>query len=243
MDTATLQMLLRWIHFIAGISWIGLLFFFNLVNVPFLQEVSPAVKVQIFPLLMRRALWWFRWSALITVIAGIWYWMTIVGADARNARLLAVTAEQSAGIRTGWTTGSFFLLWTVAWLICFLVVVKAKIDQPIIVGFTYGVVVIGAAYAYVASNSHGWESNRLLCIGVGGGMGWMMLLNVWGVIWRFSKPLIRWNEDLARAGTPLPHAAGLFARQILVTSRANFLLAFPMLFFMGAASHWAIFGK
>ena len=37
-------MILRWLHFIAGITWIGLLYFFNLVNVPFLKELDPATK-------------------------------------------------------------------------------------------------------------------------------------------------------------------------------------------------------
>ena len=45
LDTTTLvQFTLRWIHFVAGITWIGLLYFFNLVNVPFLKELEPGVK-------------------------------------------------------------------------------------------------------------------------------------------------------------------------------------------------------
>ena len=40
--------------------------------------------MKVVPLLMPRALWWFRWSSVVTVVAGIWYWMMIVGADARN---------------------------------------------------------------------------------------------------------------------------------------------------------------
>jgi uncharacterized membrane protein len=241
MDTATLQLVLRWVHLVAGITWIGLLFFFNLVNFSFMREMVPAIKPQVFPALMRPALFWFRWSALVTVIAGIWYWMMIVGTDARNARLLATSAEQASNIRSGWTIGSFFLFWTLAWLLTFLVVMVARTDKPLIVGLVYTVAVVAAGYGYLTTNHHGWESNRLLCIGIGGGMGWVMLLNVWGVIWRVNKKMIRWMSDSAADGSPLPPNAASFARIGFLTSRANFALAFPMLLFMAAASHFSLF--
>jgi uncharacterized membrane protein len=243
MDTATLQLVLRWVHFVAGITWIGLLFFFNLVNVPFMKELAPAVKGTVFPALMSRALWWFRWSSVVTVVAGIWYWMYIVGADARNARMLATSAEQAAAVKSGWTIGSFFLFWTLAWALTFVVVVVAKQDKPAIVGMIYLIAVAGASVLYIRTNEHGWESNRLLCIGVGGGMGWLMMLNVWGVIWRFNKALIRYTSEFAGSGAPMPPQAARFARIVFVTSRANFAVAFPMLFFMAAASHYAIFAR
>ena len=83
-SAATFQMLLRWVHFVAGITWIGLLYFFNLVNVPFMKEMDSATKGKVVPSLMPRALWWFRWSAVVTVLAGLAYFGEIVGADAHN---------------------------------------------------------------------------------------------------------------------------------------------------------------
>jgi len=62
---------LRWIHFVAGITWIGLLYWFNLVNVPFQKVLDPSVKGQVNPPLVTRALAWFRWSAVVTVVAGL----------------------------------------------------------------------------------------------------------------------------------------------------------------------------
>jgi len=69
----------RWLHFVAGIIWIGLLYWFNLVNVPFQRVLDPAAKPQVNPPLLSRALAWFRHSAWVTVLAGlvlIWglYW-------------------------------------------------------------------------------------------------------------------------------------------------------------------------
>src|SRR3954466_3161776 len=97
---------LRLIHFIAGIIWIGLLYFFNLVNIPFMKELDPATRAKITPGLMLRALHWFRWSALITVLAGLAFWGSIDGSDARNS-------WGSVGL----PMASFFLIWTVTWAI------------------------------------------------------------------------------------------------------------------------------
>src|SRR5689334_507804 len=104
--TPTLQLVLRWVHFFSGITWVGLLYFFVLVNAKFLPELDPATRVKVVPVLMPRALWWFRWSSVVTVLAGIWYWMMIVGADARNAH--------TSG---GGAIGTFFGIWTVAFVI------------------------------------------------------------------------------------------------------------------------------
>src|SRR5215470_4112986 len=66
--------LLRWIHFLAGITWIGLLYYFNLVQVPFFAETEAPVRVGAQQKLLPRALWWFRWGAMITFLSG-WLYM------------------------------------------------------------------------------------------------------------------------------------------------------------------------
>jgi uncharacterized membrane protein len=63
-------LLLRWIHFLAGITWIGLLYYFNLVQVPFFGETEAPVRVGAQQKLLPRALWWFRWGAMFTFLAG-----------------------------------------------------------------------------------------------------------------------------------------------------------------------------
>src|SRR5580698_5663474 len=77
-------MMLRWIHFLAGITWIGLLYFFNFVNVPLMKELDASTRGKVMPALMTRALLWFRMSAALTVLAGLAYFGNIVGADAHN---------------------------------------------------------------------------------------------------------------------------------------------------------------
>ena len=171
-------MLLRWSHFLGGITWIGLLYFFNLVNVPFMKELDPATKGKVMPGLMLRALWWFRWASVLTVLAGFAYWQTIVATDAHNG-----------GGSVGGATGSFFLIWTVAWALIYACQIPGKgvLDKGPVLAVIYVVIVLAAAWLFLQLNDRGWQSNRLLAIGIGGGIGWMTMLNVWGVIWRIQK--------------------------------------------------------
>src|SRR5205085_11481930 len=113
--------------------------------------------------------------------------------------------------------------------------------EPPVLSVICGVAVVAAGYAYLALNSDGWESNRLLSIGIGGGLGWFMMFNVWGVIWRMQKKIIAWTRDNP-TGT-LPPELAKMARLTFLASRVNFVLTLPMLFFMGAASHYPMFGK
>jgi uncharacterized membrane protein len=230
-DFATVeQIILRWIHFLAGITWVGLLYFFNLVNVPFMKEMDAPTKGKVVPSLMPKALWWFRWGAVVTVLVGVAYWSQIAATDAHNA-----------GVKAGALFGSFYGIWTIAFILIMGLVMMLN-DGRLLGAGTVLIVVI-AAWMFLTMNSHGWESNRTLSIGVGGGLGWIMMFNVWGIIWRFQKKIIGWTADNAANGTPIPADAAKLARRAFLASRANFWLSFPMLFFMAAASHYPMFGK
>src|SRR5256884_477040 len=83
------RIILRWLHFVAGITWIGLLYFFNLVNVPLQKKLDPDTKKKVNPDLLLPALWYFRWGAVITVLAGLGYYaMYILKTDVNNANTL-----------------------------------------------------------------------------------------------------------------------------------------------------------
>src|SRR5256885_15197115 len=73
------NVLLRWAHIMFGIIWLGHLFFFNLVNVPFQADLDKELKPKVNPKLLLRAFYWFRWSAMYTLILGLvlfgWHYM------------------------------------------------------------------------------------------------------------------------------------------------------------------------
>jgi uncharacterized membrane protein len=75
MSEAGWLFLLRWIHLLAGVTWIGLLYYFNLVQVPFFAETEAPVRGGAIQKLVPRALWWFRWGAMVTFLSGLIYFL------------------------------------------------------------------------------------------------------------------------------------------------------------------------
>jgi uncharacterized membrane protein len=225
----TVEIGLRWVHFVAGITWIGLLYFFNLVNVPFMKDVDAAMKPKVFQSLTLRALWWFRWGAVVTVLVGFLYWLIYVMRAARNAAAMDMEAS------VGWPVLTFLLIWIAVWVIGYVLLMVAKLDNGLVLGAIFAVVVFAASWLFLVLNSGGWEGHQVRAIGIGGGMGLVMLLNVWGIIWRLQKKII----GGALAGTPPADGAAL-ARSAFLASRLNFWLSFPMLFFMAASSHYQL---
>jgi len=159
---------LRWIHFLAGITWIGILYYFNFIQTPFFAETEAPVRSGAVQKLVPRALWWFRWGAMFTFLAGI---------------LLYMHKMAELG-------GSVFF-----------------------------------------SSSYG------LTITIGGTMGTLMFLNVWLVIWPKQQVVIASAVQVAQGGQAIPEAAA-GARRAALASRTNTLFSIPMLFFMGAATHY-----
>ncbi|HXH84232.1 MAG TPA: urate hydroxylase PuuD [Candidatus Tectomicrobia bacterium] len=71
--------LLRWLHFLAGITWIGMLYYFNFVQTPFFAKAEAPVRTgMITGGLVATALWWFRWGAMITFLTGWLYILHII---------------------------------------------------------------------------------------------------------------------------------------------------------------------
>ncbi len=65
------ESVVRYGHIMSGIFWMGLLWFFNIINTPFMGSIGGDTKKEIFPKLMEPALWWFRWMAMVTLIFGL----------------------------------------------------------------------------------------------------------------------------------------------------------------------------
>lgn len=225
------QILLRWIHILAGITWIGLLYFFNLVNVNFMKKLDGPTKGKVIPALMPSALWWFRWGALVTVLAGVIYWMIILGTEPVGA----------PGSMTMRTSGIWAGLVLVAFAIEFFLI-RTLSKNGLLLGVLIAVLVVLMAWVILETITYPDASNRALSIAIGGGIGVIMLLNVWGIIWPAQKRIIAWTAANAADGTAIPAESATLARRAFLASRANTWLSVPMLFFMAAASHYPLFG-
>jgi len=224
-------MALRWLHFIFWTIWIGLLYFFNFVLTPSMRALEPGVRVKVYPVLMSRAMAWFRWSARVTVLMGMRYFFSMLITEARNSG--------DSGLALRWF-GWWVLVWVVAYegIYFFQLPAKGIRDSVWVRVVGIGALVIAASWMVMALNGGEHVSNGHLAISVGGGLGLMMLLNTWGVVWRAQKRLIVWMRAATEQGTPMPAEAERLMRWTFLTARTSLWLSFPMLFFMGASSHY-----
>ena len=234
------HIILRWLHFVGGITWIGLLYFFNLVNVPLQKKLDGDTKKKVNPDLLLPALWYFRWGAVLTVLAGLGYYaMYIARPDVRLAN--ATGANVSGRI--------MLIVWFFIPIITFLIefLLIKKVPALIKNGWVFAVVafilvvvmsvvILKWLDSSLTVHAQHFASKKTLSIGVGGAFGVIMLLNVWGIIWPNNKRMIG-------ALTGGPPAAPELARQAFVASRTNAWLSLPMLLFMGTShGDWLIFG-
>ena len=113
---------LRWIHFLAGITWIGILYYFNFVQTPFFAETEAPVRTGAIQKLVPRALWWFRWAAMITFLAGILMYLMRLGEMGAG---LFFSSSYGVTITLGGLIGTIMFLnvWLVIWP-------NQQIDQP-----------------------------------------------------------------------------------------------------------------
>lgn len=102
----------RWVHFVAGITWIGLLYWFNFVNVRTMATIDQAARPHIVGTLLPRALAWFRHSAWVTCAAGL---LLIYGLYWANGDV--VTSKSARTILFGMVLGLIMLfnVWMIIW--------------------------------------------------------------------------------------------------------------------------------
>ncbi|MBI1995359.1 MAG: urate hydroxylase PuuD [Deltaproteobacteria bacterium] len=105
---------LRWIHFLAGVTWIGILYYFNFVQTPFFAETEAGVRTGAIQKLVPRALWWFRWSAMFTFLAGILMYLIELQ---RTGGGVFYSGQYGVAITLGGLIGTMMFLnvWLVIW--------------------------------------------------------------------------------------------------------------------------------
>ena len=224
------QITLRWVHIVAGIIWIGFLSFFLLVVAPALKSLDPVTRAKVLPVLAARGLWWLRWSAVVTWLAGFRYFMILAKTDAVNA-----------GRPHAW--GGWIGIWFACWLAAFaiemaLIQASGLLGNKFVVGGLVFFVMAATSWLVLSLLAQPGVGNRTLSISIGGGLGTILFFNVWGIVWRCQKRLIAWTRASVEQGTPMPAEAAKLAHMATLTMQISFWLTIPMLFFMAASAHF-----
>jgi len=113
-NEAGVWFLLRWVHLLAGITWIGLLYYFNFVQGEYFKEADGGAKSDVIQKLVPNALWWFRWGAMFTFLSG--------------AAIIYMKHLSGLGIMIGAVLGTFMFLnvWLIIWPNQKIVIASAK---------------------------------------------------------------------------------------------------------------------
>jgi len=127
-----LEFLARWGHVMFGVTWVGLLYYFNFIQGPYFAEATADAKADATQKLAPRALWWFRWGAMGTLITGL-YLLAVLGASSNQYILI------------GATMGIFMFLnvWLIIWP-----------NQKIVIGLSEGDKAVAGAKALLASRTN-----------------------------------------------------------------------------------------
>ena len=70
-DAELMAFIWRWLHVLSGVMWIGLLWYFNFVQIPNMGKIPDEQKPAIGKVIAPAALWWFRWAAMATIVTGL----------------------------------------------------------------------------------------------------------------------------------------------------------------------------
>jgi len=223
--TELLQALLRWIHIVAGIVWIGHLYFFNFVNAPMGAALDGPTKQKVVPELMPRALYWFRWGAA-------WTWVTGV------LLLLLVFWHGGAALEAGQSFGFgavIMILVTFLAAALYDVLAKSPLSKNLIVLAFVGWILVGVMILLYKGAGFGY---RGYVIHTGALFGTIMAYNVWMRIWPAQREII----TATKQGTP-PDAAKVALAG--ARSRHNTYLSVPLIWMMinqhttyPFGSHW-----
>ena len=219
----------KWLHVIAGIMWIGLLYFFNFVNTSFAPTMDGDTKKKVVPELMPRTLYWFRWGAAYTWVTGIVLLYVIYWSGSEGLMPGDFTSDDVTGEPANMY---IHLMLAFTFLAVFLYdflykKVKFGITCPIaknvrLVTIT-SFILIGCV-AYCMKFCAGFDY-RAMNIHIGAMFGTMMAFNVWFRIWPAQQKIITAIKDGEAPNGDLVALAGL-------RSKHNTYMSVPLLWTM-----------
>lgn len=215
---------LRWIHVVSGVAWIGHLYFFNWVNAHFAATMDAETKKKVVPELMPRALYWFRWGAVFTWVTGL----LLAGLVFYMQSSLMWNADVMPDQHWAAPTLVMVLVTWLGFLLYDMIFGKIK-DQRI--AFGVGLFLVAAVLSAMANWAH-W-SFRGYTIHLGIMFGTTMAFNVWFRIWPAQKKIINGIKNGPPADAAIVALAG-------ARSKHNTYMSVPLVFAMlGQHQTWA----
>jgi len=217
-----LHPIFKWLHVIAGITWIGLLYFFNFINGHVAATMDGETKKKVFPELMPRTLYWFRWGAAWTWITGVvllyvifWHGSLAMGESAGNAMFAADT------VVTPWAHATLLLVFVGVFIYDFLY--KSALASNVRLITIISFLLIGAI-VYCMKTCAGFEY-RAFNIHIGAMFGTIMAFNVWFRIWPAQQKII---TAIKNGDTPDGDLVALAGQR----SKHNTYLSIPLIWTM-----------
>ncbi|MCZ6690471.1 MAG: urate hydroxylase PuuD [Planctomycetota bacterium] len=217
----------RWIHVVAGILWIGLLFFFNWVNSAFAPTMDAETKKKVVPELLPRTLYWFRWGAAFTWLSGV----ILLGLVYYMHEGAGKDPFQMFGAEGGWNAGGIAMIaLTFVAVIGYDALYKTGFKKPPI-GFLGGWAL--ASVIVILFKVVGDFTFRAQAIHLGAMFGTFMAFNVWMRIWPAQRKIITAIKNGEKPDGDLAALAGL-------RSKHNTYMSVPLVFAMlSQHSTWA----
>lgn len=206
----------RWTHFVAGVVWIGFLYFFNWVNAAFVATLDGETKRKVLPELLPRALWWFRMGALWTWVTGFFLLFLVYYHGYDGAYLVEGQVQVTA------------MTWLPAFLGLFVgfavydLLFKALGKQHPVAVVLWGLVAIG--YVAFLREVQGF-SMRAAYVHLGALFGTCMAANVWMRIWPAQRRILAAVKEGRTPDPSDPATASL-------RSRHNTYMSVPLLLTM-----------
>jgi uncharacterized membrane protein len=207
-----MNLVFRWLHVIAGVMWIGHLWFFNFVNGQVAKTYDADSKKKVIPELMPRALYWFRWGAAYTFITGILLLGVVYYMGGQ-------TVPQEGGLSVGAATGIGLATLVVAFVI-YDVMWKALAKQEMAGMAISFVLTVGVAFGLAQV-----FTGRAVLIHIGAMFGTIMAANVWMRIWPNQRRIITAIKNGSAPDASWAGMAGL-------RSKHNTYMSVPLIFLM-----------
>jgi uncharacterized membrane protein len=227
--TSWLEALFRWTHVVAGVTWIGHLYFFNFVNGQVAKTYDADSRKKVVPELMPRALYWFRWGAAYTWVTGILL-AGIVYYSVDNLARKDVVTDAAAISHPVAIVISLALIVVVFFVYDGVLRALGK-QESLAVGVLCAIllaVLIGLSRIY---------TGRALFIHAGMLMGTVMAMNVWMRIWPAQKKIIQGVKGVA----PAPDAS--IPAMATARSKQNTYMSVALLFTMVSNHYPTIYGS